>query len=102
MRVKSFIVTNYNYLERETNKEIIKLEAKGNEIVDIKITPLITPFSDTDDCSLVTILYKQVVKEQKTDYTYVTTTDDTYTITLPPVQIPYEPIYTNDFIKITC
>ena len=98
MRVNSFIVTDYNYLERETNEEIIKLEEKGNEIVDIKITP----FPDTDDCLLVTILYKQVVKEQKTDYIYVTTTDDTYTITLPPVQIPYEPIYTNDFIKITC
>ena len=54
MRVKSFIVTNYNYLERKTNEEIIKLEAKGNEIVDIKITP----FPNTDDCSLVTILYK--------------------------------------------
>ena len=94
MRVKSFIVTNYNYLERKTNEEIIKLEAKGNEIVDIKITP----FPNTDDCSLVTILYKQIVEKKKTDYT----TDDTYTITLPPVQIPYEPTYTNDFIKITC
>ena len=28
MRVKSFIVTDYNYLERKTNEEIIKLEAK--------------------------------------------------------------------------
>ena len=54
MRVNSFIVTDYNYLERETNEEIIKLEEKGNEIVDIKITP----FPDTDDCLLVTILYK--------------------------------------------
>ena len=54
MRVKSFIVTDYNYLERETNEEIIKLEAKGNEIINIKITP----FPDADDCLLVTILYK--------------------------------------------
>ena len=54
MRVKSFIVTNYNYLEGKTNEEIIKLETKGNEIVDIKITPC----PDTDDCLLVTILYK--------------------------------------------
>lgn len=98
MRVKSFIVTDYNYLERETNEEIIKLEAKGNEIIDIKITP----FPDADDYSLVTILYKQIVEKEKTDYTCVTTTDDTYTITLPPAQISYEPIYTNDFIKITC
>ena len=98
MRVKSFVVTNYHYLEKRTNEEIIKLEEKGNEIVNIKITP----FPDTDDCSLVTILYKQTVEKQKTDYTWVTTTDDTYTITLPPAQISYEPIYTNDFIKITC
>ena len=54
MRVKSFIVIDYHYLERRTNEEIIKLEAKGNEIVNIKITP----FPDTNDCSLVTILYK--------------------------------------------
>ena len=54
MRVKSFIVTNYHYLEKRTNEEIIKLEMKGNEIVNIKITP----FPHTDDCSLVTILYK--------------------------------------------
>ena len=98
MRVKSFVVINYHYLEEKTNEEIIKLEMKGNEIVNIKITP----FPDTDDCLLVIILYKQIVEKKKTDYTYVTTTDDTYTITLPPVQIPYEPIYTNDFIKITC
>ena len=98
MRVKSFVVINYHYLEKRTNEEIIKLEMKGNEIVNIKITL----FPDTDDCLLVTILYKQIVEKKKIDYTYVTTTDDTYTITLPPVQIPYEPIYTNDFIKITC